>query len=114
MAAGGAVEGLGHGGPPVHDQGLLILAGDSQAAEVEGLAIGEVDSPEAQGLAPEVELLDAVEGSAHDHVPLGDGLRGAPPLAQRRLQPLPSLGTQLVHAFVGALHEGLLRLKLSM
>ena len=79
---------------------------------MEGLAVDKVDAPEAQGLAPEVELLDAVERRPHDHVPLGHGLRGAPSLTQSRFQPFPGLGSQLVHALVRALDVGLLGLKL--
>ena len=114
VAPGGAVEGLGHGGAPVHHQGLLVLAGHGQPAEVEGLPVGQVDAPEAQGLAPQVELLDPVEGCPHDHVALRDGLGRATPLAKRRRQSLASLGPKLVDAFVGSLDVGLLGLKLRM
>jgi hypothetical protein len=114
MAPGGPVERLGDGSPPVDHQRLLVLAGDGQAADVEGLAVGPVDPSEAQGLTSQLQLLEAVEGVAHYHVPLGDGLRRAAPLPQRRLQAGAGPGAQGLQPLVGSVEVRLLGLELRM
>ena len=78
VAAGGPVEGLGHRGPPVHHQRLVVGAVDGQAADVEAsrcrvrvgprfavVALVEpVDPTEGQGLVADVELLEPGHGSS--------------------------------------------------
>ncbi len=76
----GPVEGLGHGRPPVHHQGLEVLARDPQAADVEtlgvleagrrGVVLASVDAAEAQGLLADVELVEAGQAGADDDVAL--------------------------------------------
>ena len=106
VAAGGPVERLGDRGPPVDHQGIVVGAVDGQPADVEGLgvrlrrrrrplagrrcrsAVGPpvvrspsshpVDPAEGQGLVADVQLLEAGQAGADDHVPLGPGLEGAP------------------------------------
>ena len=59
LAAGGPVERLGHRGPPVDHDRLLLVVRHRQAADVEGLAalvLVAVDATEQQRGVAEVEL----------------------------------------------------------
>ena len=67
-----------------------------------------VDAPEDQGLAADLQLLEAVEaGSDHD-VPLGHGLKGAAPLAERRVQHVQGGRPHGLEPVVGMIDVGLL------
>jgi hypothetical protein len=77
--AGGPVEGLGDGCPPVDHQGFLVLVGDGHAADVEGVATGGaglVDAPEHQAGITEVQIVEAAGDAALDDLPLPAGLLG--------------------------------------
>ena len=89
LAAGGPVERLGHRGPPVDDDRLLVLVGHRQAPDVVGVARRRlrvavavarlVDAPEHERGVAEVELGEPVGDRVLDHVALEPGLLGAAP-----------------------------------
>ena len=124
VEAGGPVEGFGHRGPPVDDQGLVVGARDGQAADVEGLAqrrspspgLGEpVDAAEVEGLVPDVELLQPGQAGAHDDVALGARLEGATPAqVEHALQHLARLAPHELQPVIGTVEELLLILQIGM
>ena len=125
VTPGGPVERLGDGGPPVDHQGVVVGAVDGQPADVEGLGarLGPrtlrpvpvdpvqhpVDPAEGEGLVPDVQLLQAGQAGADDHVPLGPRLEGAP-LAhvEHPLEHGVGIAPHGVEAGVGHVHELLL------
>ena len=52
---GGAVEGLGRGGPPVDDQGLVFGVADTEPTDVTGLGEVQVEPTENQSLVFRIE-----------------------------------------------------------
>ena len=110
-AAGGPVEGLGHGGPPVDDQGLALLVGHRQAADVvavAALAAGAVDAAEHEAGVAQLQGGQPLGDVALDHLPLPPGLLGA---ALADLHHRPQAGGLLARALeagVGVVDVGLL------
>ena len=82
LGAGGPVERLGHGRPPVDDDGVLFLIGNGEPTDVEPLARSRalladaIDPPEQQRLAADLQPGQAVHGPVLDHVALESGLVG--------------------------------------
>jgi hypothetical protein len=82
VAGGGPVEGLGHGGPPVDDEGGLVLLGDGDPPHVEGpseprrLVRLQVEPPEAEGRGADVEGGEPTPRQLLGRVPLQPGLVG--------------------------------------
>ena len=125
VAARRPVEGLGHRGPPVHHQGLEVLARDPEPADVEALGPlrlarpipvqAPVDAAETQGLLADVELVEAGEARADDDVTLLAELVGtAATLIEHGAEERLGVGPQLVETLVGPVHVGLFRLELRM
>ena len=82
LAARGPVERLGHRGPPVDDQRVVVLVGDGDATDVEALAavgLVPVDATEHQRGVADVELGQAAHDALVDDLALEAGLVGAPP-----------------------------------
>ena len=118
----GTVEGLRHGGAPVHHQRLVIGARDGEPADVEGLAqqgglragvvarLREtVDASEVQRLVADVELLQAGQAGAHHDVALGARLeRAAPAEVEHALQHLARLAPHELQPVIGTVEELLL------
>ena len=82
LAAGGPVERLGDGCPPVDDDRFALLVGDRQAADVERLepvgCLGHpVDAAEDQRCVAEVELGQPVDHGLVEHIALVARLKGA-------------------------------------
>ena len=80
LAAGGPVERLGDGCPPVDDDWLALLVGDRQPADVERLeAVGglghAVDAAEHERGVAEVELGQPVDHGFVEHIALVAGLK---------------------------------------
>ena len=86
VEAGRPIERLGHRGPPVDHERLVVRSRHGEAADVERLTqsgavgtvgrfvarLGEpVDAAEIEGLVANVELLQASEAGAHHDVTLG-------------------------------------------
>ncbi len=72
---GGAVEGLGDRRAPVDHEGVEFGVGDRQASDVVGVAgsvglVEVVDATEEEGLVADGQLVESVQGRAHDHVAL--------------------------------------------
>ena len=134
---GGPVEGLGHRGPPVDHQRLVVRAGHGQPADVERLAqhglpwpsptsvavpspspspVGKaVDAAEAERLVADVELLQAGQAGADHDVPLGAGLeRAAPAQVEDALEHVAGLPPHGLETIVGAIEELLLGLQIGM
>ena len=81
---GGAVEGLGHRGPPVDDQWREVVVGDRDAADVvrrrlAALPRPEVEPPEAQRRLADVEAGQAAPGVRLGRLALEPGLVRAAP-----------------------------------
>ena len=119
LTAGGPVERLGHRGPPVHHQGVDVVSGDPEATDVEaldGVVVGPaVDAAEAEGLLPDVELVESGQAGPDDDVPLFAELMGpAPALVEDGPEELLGVGPELIQPFVGAVDVGLFRLQLRM
>ncbi len=114
---GGAVEGLGDGSAPVDDQGVEIVVGDREAADVVrgGVARGgggarvlrvrrvrltglgdHVEATEAQGLLADVEGGQTLPGVGLGGLPLEAGLVRATPL---------HVGVALGHPLRGSTHH---------
>ena len=74
------------------------------------VAIGAaaVDAAEDQGLAADLELLEAVEAGADPDVALGQRLKRAAPLAERVLEHRLRRGAHRLQPLVGVIHVGLL------
>ena len=82
LDAGGPVEGLGDRRAPVDHQGVEVGVGDGQAPDVIGVAgsvgaVEVVDAPEEEGLVADRQLVEAVQGGAHDDVALHEVARAA-------------------------------------
>ncbi len=123
VAAGGAVEGLGHGRPPVDHDRLALLVGHGQAPDVErldavgaarvahfGPAVGRpaVDPTEDEGGIVEVELgQPAVEGLLED-VALVAGLVGAARAGLGEVAQAPGVLSAPLQARVGEVDVRLL------
>ena len=71
VCGGGLVEGLGRGSTPVGDQGALIIVGQSQSADVSGLAIGEVEPAEAESGFGRLQRLQSLGIELDEGVLLG-------------------------------------------
>ena len=114
MGARRPVERLGHGGPPVDHQRLLIAVGNGQPADVEGLrrlrgsGLGPIDPSEYQSLSADLKLLQPPEAVAHPDVTFRYGLKSAPALAESVLQHGFRRGTHGREPFVRQVHVGLL------
>ena len=78
--AGGAVEGFGHGGPPVHRDGFLGVVPDRDAPDVEGLAgpvVGQIQPAEDQRGIADVQLRHPIVDLFVDDISLEARLMGA-------------------------------------
>ena len=100
---------------PVHHQGVDVIAGDPEPADVEALhrivVAPAVDAPETEGLLPDVELVQAGQGRPDDDVTLLAELVGAPAaLVEDGSEELLGVGPELVQALIGAVDVGLFRL----
>ncbi len=129
VQAGGPVERLGHRGPPVHHQRLVVRARDGETPDVEGLAqhrssggrgtvprFGQtVDAPEVERLVADVELLQAGQAGAHHDVALGARLeRAAPAEIEHALEHLARLAPHELQPVVGTVEELLLIVQIRM
>jgi hypothetical protein len=110
---GRPVEGLGHRRPPVHDDRLLVGAGNCESADVErliGVPFGQpVDPPEHEGLPPQLEVLEPAEARPHPDVTLGHRLERAATLPVGVLEHGLCRRPHGREASVGQIHVRLLR-----
>ena len=128
IEAGGPIERLGHRGPPVDHERLVVRARHGEAADVERLAqsgavgtVGRfvapfgqpVDAAEIEGLVADVELLQAGQAGAHHDVALGARLEcAAPTEVQHALEHLARLAPHELQPVVGTVEVLLLILQL--
>jgi len=82
LTTGGPVEGLGHRGPPVDDQRVVVLVGHGDATDVVSLpadGLRAVDATEDQRGVPDRQLRETAHDAVVDDLPLETGLVRAPP-----------------------------------
>ena len=114
---GRPVEGLGDRRPPVDDDGLLLVVGHREAADVEGVAAlagAAVDAAEHERGVAQIEVREALDDVLVDHVPLPAGLLGAAPAdLDHRAQALGGVPRPF-QALVGLLDVRLLGLEVGV
>jgi hypothetical protein len=99
----GGVERPGRGGPPVHQERvvLVVLVEEAEPADVADLAVLGVEPPEGEPVLGGAQRGEPVGVDARRDVAFGERLRGADRLVvQHLLQPLRRLGAAAVEAFV--------------
>ena len=122
FAAGGTVERLGHGGPPVDHHRIGVLVGHGEATDVEALELATVisvlngrrfverpvDATEHQGHVAQVELGETIEHGLIEHIAFVSGLERAAERALVEATHLPGIDLALLEAVVGVVDERLL------
>ena len=115
--AGGPVEGLGHGRPPVDHEGLAVHVGHRQATDVEGvatLALGAVDPAEHEAGVAQLQGRQPLRDVALDHLPLPAGLLRAALADLHHRAQTGGLDPRAVEAVVGTIDVSLLSGKVGM
>jgi hypothetical protein len=79
---GSSVKRFGDRGAPVHDQGIELDIGHRQSTHVVGVAgalvlVEVVDTAKEEGLVPDGELVESLQGRSHHHVALDEVARTA-------------------------------------
>ncbi len=129
IAAGGAVERLGHRGPPVHHHRVTVLIGHRQATDVEALparrrtarvrrGVGSlgmaVDPAEHQGGIAQVEVGEPVDHGLVEHVTLVARLERAPEGALVQVAHLPRVDAAALEALISEVDASLLVFEIRM
>ena len=119
LAAGGAVERLGDRRPPVDDDGLRVLVGDGQPADVEALhparLLGAaIDATEDQRRVAEVELVESLDEGLVEGVALEAGLHRAAEAGFVEVSQPPRRRLRRLQAVVGEIDVRLLGFQFGM
>ncbi len=106
---GGAVEGRGGGGAPVHQERPVLGVAHAEAADVADAAVVEVQAAEHEPFVLGVEVGDAAGGAVDEHVALELGAgHGRVAVGESRVAVALGVGAEHVDAVVDAVDDLLL------